>query len=70
MTYKLGFIGFGKMASAIWEGVSKTGQFKASEVVFCCQNEDSGVKTNAQYGLVYADIETVVNSSNINIQCF
>lgn len=66
MNNKIGFIGAGKMASAIMKGIIDSGFCEAQNILVSDVNEDARTRVNTEYGVkVTADNQEVVKNSNV-----
>jgi pyrroline-5-carboxylate reductase len=64
---KIGFIGFGKMASALWEGFSRAKTVQ--EACFNTRTADTQTHIALKYGIPHVSIETLVEKCNLIFIC-
>ncbi len=64
---KIGFIGFGKMASALWEGFSRAKTVQ--EACFNTRTTETQTRIALKYGLPHVSIETLVEKCNLIFIC-
>ena len=66
---KLGFIGFGKMAQAIWIGIEQKRLFNSSQVSFCTRTKESQKQVTDHFGLKGQSQEYIIKNCDIIIFC-
>ncbi|RAP34325.1 pyrroline-5-carboxylate reductase [Candidatus Marinamargulisbacteria bacterium SCGC AG-439-L15] len=67
--YKLGFIGFGKMAEAIYQGISQRSLVSDERICFSEHNESRTSQVASSLGIKSLSIEELVQSSDIVLLC-
>ena len=63
----IGFVGFGKIASAIWESLVRHQAIPHNQVVFCTKHLQTQKKIALKYGLTAVSIDTLVRKSQLII---
>lgn len=65
MAAKIGFIGAGKMASAMIEGLLAKGVYTKEEIIASCRSEDTKRKVSEQFGIeVFTDSDLVLSQAD------
>ena len=65
MSAKIGFIGAGKMASAMIEGLLSKGLYKKDEIIACCKSQTTKDKVSKELGIkVTTDVASVFKSTD------
>ena len=65
MTAEIGFIGAGKMASAMIGGLIKKGLFSGKEIIACCRSESTKDRIEKEFGIVcYLDPKDVIEQAD------
>jgi pyrroline-5-carboxylate reductase len=65
----LGFVGFGKMAKALWEGISASGLIPPNRVFFYAPSTETQREVSLKYGIVSVSLETLAQKSNVILFC-
>lgn len=66
MTDKIGFIGAGKMASAIIKGITAAGLYAKEDVIACARKQESIERARKELGIeVYGSVDDVVERSKL-----
>ena len=66
MSAKIGFIGAGKMASAMIEGLLSKGLYKKDEIVACCKSQTTKKRVSEELGIeVTTDVASVFKAADV-----
>lgn len=66
MSAKIGFIGAGKMASAMIEGLLSKGLYKKDEIVACCKSQTTKKRVSGELGIeVTTDVASVFKAADV-----
>lgn len=67
--YKIGFIGFGNMGSAICRGWLKSKVLQPNEICFNRKNIDKAKQIEADYKITYLSLEKLIETADIIVFC-
>ncbi len=65
----IGFVGFGRMASALWSGFMRTGLVGSKSTYFYVPSLDSQKRVSLAHGIVAVSLETLVQKSDLIFFC-
>ena len=66
MSAKIGFIGAGKMASAMIEGLLSKGLYNKDEIVACCKSQTTKKRVSGELGIeVTTDVASVFKAADV-----